>query len=84
VLAASLDGGSFYDLTSDSPASKLSTFRIHFGAGADFDLNERLFLQVSALGNYRFAPAYFTDRAATWRYYHALGGRGKIGIGFRL
>jgi len=84
VLAASLDGDSFYDLTGDSPASKLSAFRLYWGAGADFDLNERLFLRVSALGNLRFAPSYFRDRAPAWRYYHGIGGGVRVGVGFRL
>jgi len=84
VIAASSDGVSFYDQTGDSPASKLSTFRIHWGAGADFDLNKSMFLRVSALGNYRFPPAIFTDYAATRFYYGGFGGTVKIGIGFRL
>ena len=84
VLSAGDDNGSFYDQTGYSPASKLSAFRIHWGIGGDFDLSGNLFLRASILGNYRFAPDFFTDLAETHFYHGGIGGTVRIGIGIRL
>ena len=61
--------------------SDLSTFRIKFGAGGDFDISRDMFIRGSLLGSRRFPfPAewggYFTEGA--------FGVTVKAGIGLRL
>ena len=76
----------------DSPI-RLSSFRIQFGGGGDFDISERAFVRASVLGAWRFAGRYFTDWAREQRERpeidraDAVGDLGltvKVGVGLRL
>ena len=48
-----------------------SSFRIRFGAGADFDVTDRIFVRAQGLAHYSFAPAYVSNYAD--RYNEAKG-----------
>jgi len=84
-------GGDF-DL-GDSSATDLSTFRIQFGGGADFDISESIFIRTSLLGAWRFPSRFTRDVASDLNTYFgstgvsANGGFGvavKVGVGFRF
>jgi len=82
----------FGDGYPESP-SRLSTFRIQFGVGGDFDISERIFARASVLGAWRFVNRYFNEWVNEQRgrpeidRAHAIGDFGltvKAGLGLRL
>jgi hypothetical protein len=80
------DGNSFDDV-----GDAFNTFRIKFGVGADFDINESLFFRTSVLGWYGFAPSLVSDWADLTNAFggdvSARGGFGasvRLGVGFRF
>jgi len=83
VLSTSIDGESFSDLTGGKSVSELSTFRVHFGAGSDFNISETLFFRATLLGNYRFAPRYFSNFDGHTGF-GTIGGTVRLGVGIRL
>jgi hypothetical protein len=83
VLSTSIDGKSFSDITDGKSASELSTFRTYWGVGSDFDINENLFFRAALLGNYRFAPSYFSNFDGHTGFGN-IGGTVRLGVGIRL
>jgi len=83
VLSTSIDDKSFSDITGGKSVSELSTFRIHFGVGSDFDISETLFFRAALLGNYRFAPSYFSNFDGHTGF-GDIGGTVQLGVGIRL
>ncbi|MCL2191848.1 MAG: hypothetical protein FWB78_00445 [Treponema sp.] len=89
VLAQrSPDGDDVFEYSDDHSAINLSTFRIHFGFGGDFDIANNMFFRISILGNYRFAPSLIRDAANDWSsatgHRGGFGGSVRLGIGLRL
>jgi len=63
----------------------LNTFRLQLGVGADFDMNENMFLRTSLLGWYGFAPAYFARSPRDNETVNGgFGGTLRVGVGIRL
>jgi len=81
VVSASDDDGNSIDDPGDA-----STFRIKFGAGADFDINDNLFFRVQGLGWYGFPPSFASDLEDAFGGDAAggFGGSLRLGIGFRF
>ncbi|MCL2599820.1 MAG: hypothetical protein FWD88_01365 [Treponema sp.] len=76
----------YYDEFDHGPTS-LSTFRIQFGAGADIDIADNVFLRIQGLAHYRFPASFFNDTDLWGNDANPRGGFGgtaKIGIGFRF
>jgi len=86
LRSRTLDGEDMFEYTNDHSASSLSTFRLQFGIGGDFDITSNVFFRLSILGNYRFAPSLFRDWADDWDGDHrgGFGGSMRMGIGFRF
>ena len=76
VISASDQDGNYLPIAND-----LSTFRLKFGAGTDFDINENFFFRVQGLGWYGFAPEFFRNLANLSRGFSARGGfGGSVGL----
>jgi len=81
ISASDEDGNDFGD------AGDSSTFRLKFGVGTDFDINENLFFRMQGLGWYGLAPDLHRNVAALFRDASARGGFGgsaRLAVGFRF
>ena len=71
-----------------APPSNKNTFRIKFGAGGDFNVNERVFVRAVVLGSYRRPPVFLRDVGNQFgqvvRTSGGIGVSARLGLGFRL
>jgi len=70
-------------------AADWSTFRIQLGAGADFDVTDRIFVRTQGLAQYRFAAKAYSkaDIAETDNNTKSKGGFGgsfTIAVGYKF
>ena len=66
----------------DESASEFNTFRIQFGAGADFNITEQIFLRGMLLGAWHYPPQIIRDGSAD--YSGGFGAGIRLAVGFRL